>query len=468
MQPKLMLLLLLLVSINLFTPMMPRAVQAFLPDNFEQNPTPTPITPLEHLTTREPTLQQVEAFLTAYPPGKFGDEACRFYWLESTAPLMYVDLNGDDALDLLVEGQNHVAAMVWTGEEYSEPFQIHFCRGFRNPWSQVSLEDWTNDGIPEIVFDYRDPSGGSGQSDEIWWRFLIHCGVTNCDIAWYGEAGEFYVYSYIDSFIDGIMLRKTQFFPHFNQDVPAFETVTYEFAFHCTYNCFLNHDVPIPDGAVVQEEPYRVGSVILTKYGWNGSTFEQVEERALTKPHVMQIPTQTTAEYADMTVSVVETPVEMGGAVHYPECQLMVNDTEVGEPFLCLFPFVQWLDVTGDHAPEVVVTAYAAYYGAQETDDRQCAHQRMIIINTANGDPQQIANIIGCIWQPDLFGVRLENVDADAALEVIAGGERMMPDCCGIAGLYWYELNDYDDVYDWDGSGFSWMKSIIRPPYGAE
>ncbi|MEM6282417.1 MAG: hypothetical protein AAF787_09520, partial [Chloroflexota bacterium] len=45
----------------------------------------------------------------------------------------FIDLNGDDESDLVVEAYNSVAVMVWAGDHYGEPYQIIKGRGPRNP-----------------------------------------------------------------------------------------------------------------------------------------------------------------------------------------------------------------------------------------------------------------------------------------------------------------------------------------------
>jgi hypothetical protein len=146
----------------------------------------------------------------------------------------------------------------------------------------------------------------------------------------------------------------------------------------------------------------------------------------------------------------------------------MLDDRAIGAPFLCLFPFADWRDVTGDGNLELVVTAYSGRYGVHD-NEKDCAHQRLLIFEIDEETIHQLANIIGCIWRPDLFGVRLENVDVDAPLEIIAGGQRMTstPQSCR-GGYCWYELNDYDDVYNWNGESFEPTDSMLRTPYGGE
>lgn len=62
-----------------------------------------------------------------------------------------------------------------------------------------------------------------------------------------------------------------------------------------------------------------------------------------------------------------------------------------------------------------------------------------------------------------IYGTRLENIDDDNALEILAGNYELAGSNCKIADLpflgptedCWYaELNFYDTVYDWDGTTY--------------
>jgi hypothetical protein len=145
------------------------------------------------------------------------------------------------------------------------------------------------------------------------------------------------------------------------------------------------------------------------------------------------------------------------------QCQIMLDSSPIGTPFIFLFPFVKWLDVTGDGTAELVVSAYSGRYGALE-GEKECVHERVVIFEVRDASVQELTNIIGCLWKPDLFGVRLENVDEDNALEIIAGGQRVVPNQWARRGFSWYELNDYDDIYDWNGNQFVFEKTQLRQP----
>src|SRR5688572_23760016 len=132
------------------------------------------------LRDREPTLEQLTAYLWFYmTPSDYPDSPdipyMRFGWNPAQSPVRYVDLNGDGELDLVAEGHMQVAAMIWLGDRYSLPFQIYKWGSPRNPFSRVSLEDWTNDGNPEVIFDYRSTHSGSDIGGDIWTKYVIHC-----------------------------------------------------------------------------------------------------------------------------------------------------------------------------------------------------------------------------------------------------------------------------------------------------
>lgn len=421
----------------------------------EATPSSTPI-----LNIREPTLAQLEAYLLAFSPISTNPNFSDFNWYDSD-PIIYVDLNGDEELDLLVEGYRHLAVLVWLGERYSEPFQLYSSGSPRNPWSQVTLEDWTNDRVPEVIFKTRDAYSGTGIGGHKWFRTVIQCDTTHCFPIWEGEIADYFYMADLD----GISLRQTMFSSAITVDnTLTIRAITTEFAFNCT-QCYLANDLPIPEGSPIPTEGNRVGAIIERLYAWNGRGYELIDETILEEASVIEIPTQMIAEsalgVASVTLQMVDNPRNL--MRRYQQCQPMLDNQQIGEPFFCLFPFVQWRDITGDNQEELLISAFSGFNGAQD-DEKACAHQRLMVFEYRDEIWTEITNVIGCLFDSNLYGIRLEDIDDDDALEIIAGGTRFsdfnVAECIG--GFCWYELGDTDEVYDWNGHQYEFLMTIPR------
>lgn len=81
--------------------------------------------------------------------------------------LFYADVNGDQVEDLIVGDELKVAILLWDGSQYQEGFKTGYAFWKYRPAGRVTLEDWTMDGVPEVVFDYRGDTGGTGYMHEI-------------------------------------------------------------------------------------------------------------------------------------------------------------------------------------------------------------------------------------------------------------------------------------------------------------
>ncbi len=154
-------------------------------------PSPTPtLEPVELLADRYPTIDNLEAYLLDVPDGYFKTTSFdreylinefRNRGLTTGAELIYQDINGDGVADLIVSDRLTVAIFLWLENRYSAPFILVGSGWKYAPSSKVTLEDWTNDGIPEIIFDYRGDAGGTGISFNVWDRFIPHSApVSSC------------------------------------------------------------------------------------------------------------------------------------------------------------------------------------------------------------------------------------------------------------------------------------------------
>ena len=139
--------------------------------------TPPLTMPALPLAIREPSPQQLDAY--------FQDAigATEYGYRTADADWFYADVSGDGEADLVIGGWVYVVVFVWEGDRYAEPFVILGSRGPRNPYGRVYVEDWTNDGIPDVAFDERNPASGSGYVYEEWERHVIVC-TSGCRTVW--------------------------------------------------------------------------------------------------------------------------------------------------------------------------------------------------------------------------------------------------------------------------------------------
>ena len=152
-------------------------LMACVPVMAQDDGTPPP------LTDREPTPEQLEAYLQAYFRAENGYDL-RIWW--QNEPVRYTDVNGDGEDDLIADSLSYVAVLLWQDNKYSEPFHLQRSSG-RIHESRVSLQDVTNDGTPEVVFDHVTSYTGSDMGGMIYGRDVIHCTAEGCTIVWQGN-----------------------------------------------------------------------------------------------------------------------------------------------------------------------------------------------------------------------------------------------------------------------------------------
>ena len=147
-------------------------------------------TPIPLLTIKHPSVGELETYLTSIASDKFP-----FYSpFTENVELVYVDVSGDGQDDLIISDFLLASVFVWKDDHYREPFLYQGYPFKYDPGSRVYLEDWTNDSVPEIVFDYRDDIGGTGARHTDWKKFVIHCSQKNsapCKVIWGGNVTAF-------------------------------------------------------------------------------------------------------------------------------------------------------------------------------------------------------------------------------------------------------------------------------------
>lgn len=414
-------------------------------------------TPTFSLTQREPTLAEIEEFLSQslvllfYPergPGQsvklisLHDFFSEYHLSESTE-VFYQDVNGDGEMDLILAnlyllGWNpgFVIVTLWDKNQYNTPFVVMDGAKY-SPGLRVTFEDWTNDTTPEVVFDFSSDTGGPGFQENTWKRYVIHC-QTSCNVAWWGITGQLSSYTSM-GLITTTAERKI------DEEGNPNLTVIDESFFAPDVRGY-GHISPF----------HRVFTSTMKTYSWNGINFEQTAANILAPEFT--VTSDSVLSLYSQENGATEVLSELDESDSYRpifRCTLNYNDNSIGEPFECLPDFTRifWQDITNDGEEELVVLATSL--GTQQLLAYEVNEQEII----------QIADVTGDIIRSDLFGVRLEDIDADGQIEILAGRGYVTEgsDCKIYVGMFgpgeselcwWNELNLREEVYRWDGQQF--------------
>ncbi|MBE2225554.1 MAG: hypothetical protein IAF02_28720, partial [Anaerolineae bacterium] len=387
--------------------------------------------------------------------------------------------------DLIISDYMFVGVFLWTGDHYEGAFVYQGDPWKYDPGSRVTLEDWTQDGIPEIVFDYREDTGGTGSRVTDWERYIIHC-LDNftCHMIWAGEMG-----ALSEAYSTGrVNLLRASIEHSINSATnPVLEYRSETFAVYTlgtlpfTYpigNGILSYDSGrplenIPDYSTW--ESLKVYTSTLEIFAWNGDQYEWQETRITAPMQIIDSQAKLEAISEDgITASIVYERYD-DATIDIDVCQLLVNEEETGPAFGCKHNFSQleWLDVTGDGEEELIIRGYAGFpldnggdWGSDFHDKDCSVKQLMIILQWNDSELKAIADISGCVVESDLYGVRFEDVNEDGQTEIVAANGMFTEPRCysrfsldglgGKQGNCWYELGYQNEVYTWNGSEFEY------------
>lgn len=404
------------------------------------------------LTKREPTLAEIEDFLSLSPVLFFypdrGSELISLngYFIENDlteyAEIFYEDVNGDGESDLILAdmfpflwSNGFIMVSLWDGERYGAPLVIMDGAKYQ-PGLHVTFEDWTNDTNPEVIFDFKSDTGGTGFLETTWTRYVIHC-QTSCNVAWWGITGQLTNYTSI-GLITTITERSLD-----EEDNPSF-SVTNE-SFHA----------PDIKGYGHISSSQHIFTSTMKIYTWNGTFFEQISEDVLVPENTV---TSDSVLYASSKINGTATITsELDESDSYRpifSCTLNLNDKPISESFECLpdFTKVFWQDITSDGTEELVVLATGL------------GMQQLLAYEFKEQEVNQIANAVGDIIRSELFGVRLDDIDEDGQFEILAGRgyQTEGTDCKIYDDIYpdptefcwWNELDLWEEIYRWNGQMF--------------
>ncbi|WP_420631466.1 hypothetical protein [Candidatus Leptofilum sp.] len=410
-------------------------------------------TPTFALTQREPTLAEIEEFLTQSPVLFFhqnGDvellslnDFLNEYHLSEHTEVFYEDVNGDKEMDLIVADLNllgwkpgFVIVTLWNENQYSTPFIIMDNAKY-SPGLRVTFEDWTDDATPEVIFDFSSDTGGTGFQETTWKRYVIHC-QTSCNVVWWGMTGQLSSYTSM-----GLITTVTEI--KVDEEGNLSLTIIDESFF-----------APDVRGFGHISSSHRVLTSTMKTYTWNGANFEQTSTNIVTPEFTVTSDSMLSLNSQENGSTMILS--ELDESDYYRpifRCTLNHNNKAIGEPFECLPDFTKifWQDITNDEEEELVVLATGL--GTQQLLAYEVNEQETI----------QIANVTGDIIRSDLFGVRLGDVDADGQIEILAGRGYATEgsDCKIYVGIFgpgesefcwWNELNLWEEIYRWDGEQF--------------
>ncbi len=406
------------------------------------NPAVTPFpTQVVSLRNQNPSFEELKVFLNRnfdYYTNK--DDEIIWTGVEK----YFSDVNGDGIDELIFVAEPEIFIFYWAGSEYQKIFEFFggaSPRGFTN--SQASFTDWTNDSIPEVIFDIDKLGGGTEYDEKTVARWIIHCQNMSCNVVWegmhkyqshlYGIAAELYSLS-------------SEFAPILYKGQPAIQITTTHFN--------------LDDFTLSSNDNYDPGKVVLfirpieiQIWVWDGNTFNLAQEESQGQSNTYENLAQLSVTSSSNIAAILDvTDPQLPYAHDY--CQILVNEKSIFPSFPCAgnFSQIQWMDITGDGVEEIVATMLFAYIYEYEMFDTMipwCSYQqRIVAYQQIEDDFREIANTVGCVTTPDLYGVRLEDYGSDGLPEIFASSD---------------EWNTSNLIYKWDGKYFVlWDEACVN------
>lgn len=371
----------------------------------------------------------------------------------------YNDVNGDKEDDIVISDPSGLIILLWGGDHYVEPFRIE-----TDTWSRADLtpnivtyQDWTHDGVPEVVLDHNFATGGTGLWEYITNRKIIYCEDIICESVWEGNK----LYHADDYNTGGLEHREADMHPSVDKDGKPIIRVIDE-----GFNIYYSYYWATPDFP----DSLNTLPSNLSIYTWNGKNFELTNQQIISLGAKVDFNASLTAKSSTgINAKVVAKNNQTSGNSN-DYCQLIINGENVGKHFGCRHNFttVEWMDITGDGLEEVVVITYSAGYpiGSFDEDinplsDEECMHQRLIAYQSDGTNNTEIANVSGCVIQKDLYGVRLEDYDGDGIPEIFAAPNAQDYDKDGIPEIFeGPEIPLNNRAYKWNGKKFIYWADI--------
>jgi len=448
-------------------------------------PTPTLIPTLDSsqlLQPRNPSLEEIKTYLFNLPTEYFhsihddleyvADQVSTFKnyrGFSEALQLTYEDVNGDQQDDLIVTDVLLTGIFLWGNSEYLTPFVMLGSEWKYSPASHTSFADWTGDSTPEVIFDYRSDSGGTGVSYSGWETFVIHCDHTECIVIWNGGLTSLYS----DYNLGGLTLFQSTLNRYTEDGQLLLERNRSHFSIYDSYYWPPESywDVPL--------EALKVYTSTQEIYIWDGSMFTLIETNVIRQPYIITgtATFEATHELDRATITFENNHL---ADANNDFCQLILNEEPIGEYFGCKrnFTTVEWRDITGDGQPDIVIRAFS---GARPSalkgtwpevedwlllSDIDCAHQHLLAYQWNGLTARKIADVEGCVVQDDLYGVRLTDLDSDGQVEIMAANQWFTEEeCIGtIRFSCWYEFGYANNIFKWNGLEFVLTDTVPNEP----
>ncbi len=422
--------------------------------------TPQPTaTPRDQLTERFPTLFQLNSYLKVTVPDFYGldyshtltpedvnqDSRLEYVYRnpdgEILTGMFFEDINGDNQEDLIVLDLVDLAIVFWVDDHYADAYWRPLDDGFwrcNGALMEVHFEDWTGDGISEVIGDYVTSYGGSALCIYETNKVIIHCDLTGCKEVWSGVVGK----RIEDGNTGGLVQQQINMRPVVEaNNQPGIRALEEGFAISC---CSILVEGFYPTGILTST---------LTLYNWNGTLFETTDRQIVSFPRPFDIQPILSATSSKGALALVVPEYNFSASSPNQFCDLYIHGNHAGPRFGCRndFTIVSWEDITGDDQEEVIVITYSAGYPidreGDSLDEITCMHQHLLTFQYDGHTATEIANVTGCIIRDDLFGVRLEDLDGDSTPEIIAAPND--------------ELGHR--AYKWNGTQFVFWSELPEP-----
>lgn len=433
------------------------------------------------LTIKEPSPQELNDFLEENLDGYLG-------WRENTqftsedisgdgnpdlvnhwqydnsiaAAIIFMDVNGDKQNDIVTYSYDELIVSIWDEDHYAKPLwtkQDWWGKG-EVPANEITFQDWTNDGIPEIVQDYTFMTGGTAFFVYVTTRSIIHCDETECATVW----EELLTYHADDYNIGGVEHYELNMHPGASEDgKPIIRTVDEGFSIFC---CIDSNSFENQTGLTILPSTLSI-------YTWSGDKFELTDEQKISLGSHTDAKSKLAATSKTGINAKVVAKNNNYADSNNDYCQLIINGENVGDRFGCKqnFTIIEWNDITGDGLEEVVIISYSAGHPydieGNTLSDEECMHQRLIAYQSDGTTNTEIANVAGCVIRKDLYGVRLEDYDGDGIPEIFSApnfldsNKDRIPDISYNPSIQFgpsVQLNNR--AYKWNGKKFVYLSDF--------
>jgi len=380
--------------------------------------------------------------------------------------VIHKDINGDSHDDVIVF--NRLQIVVFLGSEresglYNPTLFLEEDRYRGIAGSRIQFTDWTFDRSPEIELDQLIVYASGSSESYTWFKTIYQCKYEECHRIWQGWVGSFFH----DGNFGGVCIERE--FPRpLIASNDHYLIRSYQEGFDI-YGCG-----EMSEAIYEVKDHHRIQQGMVAWYEWNG--YEYIFSHEEVASLAQDIPSNSLTYSIGPAGQIAEISIlrDLYMVPHTDSCQIKLNGEILGPSFPCKHNFsrISWEDISGDLRKDLVVTVFSGpNYGSTDDPYVPCSHQHLIAYEIHGNGARKIADVSGCSIDEDLFGVRLEDIDQDGKVEILAAGfpvDENPHDCSYFEDDRVYEISPdkyetcmYSDftrsitVYRWNGSVFS-------------